>query len=272
VISCVITSFNQKETLKEAIESVIGQGSVVDEILIADDASTDGSQDAIRSFSLDDERIVPIFRGTNLGVSANRDLALRQAKNALVTTLDGDDLFSPGKIDREFQKMQKTRAQIVFSDIEVLREDEGVEELQSLDEFAALSAEERLAWIVERRGAIPRDMLMDREAVVSAGGYKHGLKRYEDWDLKIRLAAGDLRWTYSAGIGTVYRVSRKGLSGVNRFRLLMDGWAVLDENAYLIRNRLGPAARNRARMAAIRRQFTPPYGMVRRLFRRLGVV
>ena len=80
-VSCVITCYNNTEYIGIAIESVIRQTHAVDEIIVSDDASTDGSQDIIRSFADQYGNISAIFRDRNLGISANRDLAMRQARS-----------------------------------------------------------------------------------------------------------------------------------------------------------------------------------------------
>ena len=99
-ITVVITSFNNSTWLKECVESVAGQTMPVDEIIITDDASTDGSQDLIQSLAAIHPRIRPILRETNIGVAANRDLAVREARGELITTLDGDDYYYPEKIEK----------------------------------------------------------------------------------------------------------------------------------------------------------------------------
>ena len=100
-ISCVIVSYNNGDLLENAVMSVVKQTRPLDEIIIADDASADGSQDLIDALSHAFPNINPIIRERNLGVSANRDLAMREAHGDFVTYLDGDDHFLPTKIEAE---------------------------------------------------------------------------------------------------------------------------------------------------------------------------
>lgn len=99
-ISCIIVSYNNGLFLKEAILSVVNQTLPVNEIIVADDGSTDGSRDLITSLAHEYSQIKPIFREKNLGVSINRDLAIRAAQSNLITTLDGDDCYSPKKLSK----------------------------------------------------------------------------------------------------------------------------------------------------------------------------
>ena len=100
-VSCIITSFNNSLYIKEAIESVLSQTRVPDEIIVADDASTDGSRDIIQSIAVNNKLVKPVFREKNLGVAANRDLAICDARSDFITTLDGDDFYYQSKIEKE---------------------------------------------------------------------------------------------------------------------------------------------------------------------------
>jgi GT2 family glycosyltransferase len=65
----LITSFNQKDYLREAVESVLAQTRPADQIVVADDASSDGSQDLIREYEERHSGIVEgVFNPKNLGI------------------------------------------------------------------------------------------------------------------------------------------------------------------------------------------------------------
>ena len=107
-VSCIVVCYNQEQTIADAVLSLVRQTRPPDEILVADDASTDGSRDVIRTLANSHKLIRPILRETNLGVSANRDLAVREATGHFVTALDGDDYALPAKIQRECEAIQRS--------------------------------------------------------------------------------------------------------------------------------------------------------------------
>ena len=95
-ISVIICSYNQSVILREAIDSVINQTLPASEIIVCDDASTDGSQELIRSLEIQSGGLIRgIFQERNVGVAANRNTGLKAATGELVTWLDGDDIFLP---------------------------------------------------------------------------------------------------------------------------------------------------------------------------------
>jgi len=100
-ISVVIPSFNRRHTLRRALQSVIGQTSPVDEIIVVDDGSTDGSSELVA----DEFPGVITIRQANLGVSAARNRGIAAAKCDWIALLDSDDSWLPQKI----QQIRSTR-------------------------------------------------------------------------------------------------------------------------------------------------------------------
>jgi glycosyltransferase involved in cell wall biosynthesis len=97
-ISLIITSYNQQEYLREAIESAIDQTVAAFEIIVADDHSTkDGSIETIREYAARYPGLVRgLFQEENVGIPKNRNSALRMVKGDHVAILDGDPM-TPGK-------------------------------------------------------------------------------------------------------------------------------------------------------------------------------
>jgi len=223
-VSCVVTSFNNSIWLNECIASVLAQTRPVDEIIIADDASTDGSQDLIRSLAARHPNTIrPVLRETNLGVAANRDLAVRAAAGDLITTLDGDDYYYPDKIEKELGALGRApRGAVAYSDFNLLDGNGAVSSTTSLSAIETLGHDELLQYLLFRKGMLPRDMLFPKQVFIDAGGYRHDLKIYEDWDLKLRMAREAGCWVYSGVVGLGYRRHGTGLSSVHA--IVHGGW------------------------------------------------
>ena len=94
MISVIITTYNRKEYLKNAIESVLNQSYKDIEIIIIDDCSTDGTEEEIKSLYSDNKNLY-IYRNTkNQGPGINRKYALtNKAKGEYIVFLDDDDIF-----------------------------------------------------------------------------------------------------------------------------------------------------------------------------------
>ncbi len=92
--SVIISVFNAERYLAAAIESVLGQTSPPDELIVVDDGSTDGS--AMVAAGYGDS--VHLLRQENRGTGAGRNRGIDAAAGELVAFLDADDLWEPGKL------------------------------------------------------------------------------------------------------------------------------------------------------------------------------
>ena len=221
-VSCIVVNFNNERFLERAVRSLLQQTRVPDEIIIADDASTDHSANIIRQFENADHRIKGVFRSRNIGVAANRDLAIRDSSGTYFTTLDSDDWFYPEKIEKELHALGNSDNAIACSDIDLVQNDRVFDTIRTEGFCRLTSSGEQLRFLVSRKKGMPRDMLMARSLYVEAGGMRHELKRYEDWDFKQRLADMGLAWKHSGITGMAYRREGAGLSSANQFRHSID--------------------------------------------------
>ena len=118
-ISVFIPSYNQKEYLAEAIESVLNQTLRPFEIIIVDDCSTDGSQKIIETYARAHPDLIRAFyQEKNLGIPRNKNFALEQVRGDIVTHLDGDDRFLPRNLEMRLATFMKDpEVKIVYSNM-----------------------------------------------------------------------------------------------------------------------------------------------------------
>jgi len=98
LVSVCISAHNSATSLSYAIESVRRQDYQNFELLIVDDASTDGTAEVAKHFAAMDDRIIAIANTRNRGTYWNRNLALSRARGVFFTTLDADDICHPQRI------------------------------------------------------------------------------------------------------------------------------------------------------------------------------
>lgn len=91
-ISAVLTTYNRRELLLQAVASVRGQTRKPDEIIIIDDGSRDGTDEQWRSTD------VRYVWQENAGTSAARNRGWQSATGEWVAFLDSDDLWLPDKL------------------------------------------------------------------------------------------------------------------------------------------------------------------------------
>ena len=98
-ISVILPVHNGQQYLHECIASVLRQHFTSFELLIADDASTDRSREIIHGFA--DSRIRFFERNENVGLFANLNRLVEEARAPLVRFLGQDDVLEPDCLERE---------------------------------------------------------------------------------------------------------------------------------------------------------------------------
>ncbi|MBN1507463.1 MAG: glycosyltransferase family 2 protein [Sedimentisphaerales bacterium] len=91
-VSVIIPTYNRREMVTRAIDSVTAQTQTDLEVIVVDDGSTDDTAEVVRGMS--DKRIRYVFR-SNGGPAGARNLGLARAKGQYVAFLDSDDFWPP---------------------------------------------------------------------------------------------------------------------------------------------------------------------------------
>ena len=77
------------------------------DMIVVDDASTDGSRDLLLNVSKDDPRIQLLFNANNIGLAASLNKALGHAKGPLIARMDGDDICFPERFEKQVDFFMK---------------------------------------------------------------------------------------------------------------------------------------------------------------------
>jgi glycosyltransferase involved in cell wall biosynthesis len=95
-ISVIINAQNGEKYLRQAIDSVFAQTFRDIELIVFDDASTDGTGNIACSYG---NRIIYLRSETQVPLGKARNLALRSARGVYVAFLDQDDIWLPEKLE-----------------------------------------------------------------------------------------------------------------------------------------------------------------------------
>lgn len=106
-VSVVIPCHNAAPFLAETLGSVAAQTQPVDEVVLVDDGSTDGSAEIAHAASQSTGLPLRVIRQPNLGVSAARNAAIAATSGDLIALLDADDLWHPAKIEKQVEYMRR---------------------------------------------------------------------------------------------------------------------------------------------------------------------
>ena len=96
-MSVVVPLYNHAAFVAEAVESILAQGRVVQEIIVLDDGSTDGSAAVVQGLVGRDPRL-RLERQANRGAHATINAAIALCGGEMVAILNSDDAWLPGRV------------------------------------------------------------------------------------------------------------------------------------------------------------------------------
>ena len=100
VVTIIIPVFNQSHTIKRCLDSILtNESNVNKEIILVNDGSSDDSETVCMQYA-NEYKEVKYFYQTNSGVSAARNLGIRNATGKYIFYLDADDELEAGTIEK----------------------------------------------------------------------------------------------------------------------------------------------------------------------------
>lgn len=97
-ISVALACYNGEEYIKEQLDSILAQTVPVDEIVISDDGSRDGTVSIISAY--EDPRIRLIFGNPRPGCCGNFEYALNHITGDVIFLCDQDDIWMANKVEK----------------------------------------------------------------------------------------------------------------------------------------------------------------------------
>lgn len=228
-VSVLVPVFNDAEHLGPALESIRRQCMQDFEVIVCDDASTDGSRSVASEFCGLDERFRLIENAENLGMTRNWNRALGFAIGRYVVKLDSDDAFEPQAL-AQLKAAMESDANPIAAYCRSLDCGPDLKPFSSyLGERAMVRAGiEPLAAHCRRGGAWYQLCFDDmqlwhsnaqmhrREALQAMGGWDEALGCASDTDLILRVLERDEPVCHVPYAGVLYRHRPGSVSGQYR--------------------------------------------------------
>lgn len=178
LVSVVIPTYDRPEMVRRAVGSVLAQGVPV-EVIVVDD----GSPEPYSAEGIAQAELVRVLRQPQcLGVSAARNRGMAAARGEYVAFLDDDDLWLPGKLSHQLERMAAAGSRWSFTGTSAVDE----------------QGRQRYAYLPNTLGSqsvgtdnpipSPSTVLVERELLWASGGFSSSLSVLADWDLWIRLS------------------------------------------------------------------------------------
>ena len=112
LVTIVMPAHNSQASLSESVQSVLAQTYTDWELIIVDDASSDGTLALAGQFAAGDPRIRVLPLEQNVGVAEARNRGIDAARGQYLAFLDSDDLWLPHKLETQIDFMQFQRSRL----------------------------------------------------------------------------------------------------------------------------------------------------------------
>ena len=184
MVSIVLPTYNRKGTLEKAVWSVIDQTYEDWELVVVDDASTDGTEELMRSFIEKDWRINYIREDQNRGSNYCRNLGVKRAKGSYIAFLDSDNYWEKEKLEIQINVIKESKEEVAFVFCDEIINNGETEAVFPDRNFIECDIGEALLItnIVDTNTA-----LVKRTCFEKAGGFDENMPRLQDWELFFRM-------------------------------------------------------------------------------------
>lgn len=108
--------------ITETIHSVISQTHTDWELLIVDDASTDGTVALVQNIAVQDDRIRYFVNAEHAGIAPTRNRCIEKSKGRFLAFLDADDVWHPNKLQQQLQFMLEHQVGFSYSSYDLIDE------------------------------------------------------------------------------------------------------------------------------------------------------
>jgi glycosyltransferase involved in cell wall biosynthesis len=191
-VSVICTSYNHALYVEQALQSVVAQTYPNVELIVIDNASTDGTSDRIEAFRQQHPNLTFIQNGSNLGLCRAFNQGLALARGRYVIDLSADDVLLPQRIARQVELFESLAGPyaVVFSNAAYIDgQNQPLGYFYPIDEQGRAQVRVPTGRVFEsvltKHFICTPTMMMRKDVLNELGGYDESLQ-YEDFDIWVR--------------------------------------------------------------------------------------
>ena len=184
-VSIIIPTCNRNSLLRRAVRSVLDQTYQNIEVLIINNGDMN-IKDILKDF--EDERINYLDNTITKGLSATRNMGLKNAKGRYIAYLDDDDIYYPEHIETLFNYLENNKAHVAYTDALRAYMEEHNDTLVTIHKDRPYSVDFDPNVILIQNIMPVLTVMHRRECIEKAGYFDETLTNYEDWEFWIRLS------------------------------------------------------------------------------------
>lgn len=177
-IDIIIPTFNRSQWISRAVDSVLNQSYQDFSLYVIDDGSTDETQKILEVYASNPK--ITLIKQSNKGVSAARNLGVRNSHNEWISFLDSDDEWLPHKLAAQIEYLNR-HPQINFLHAEEIWMRNGVRVNPKIKH--SKSGPDLFKRSLEFCLISPSTVILKRDLFTSLGMFDENFLVCEDFDL-----------------------------------------------------------------------------------------
>lgn len=215
-VSIIVPCYQVEETLQETIDAVLRQTYDQWELLLVDDASSDGTAEILEAAENGPfgEQIKVIRNSVNQGLGATRNCGLENARGEFIAFLDADDYWNETYLEEGVSQFGRADpADLIYSQITTFGDCDD-EAQQGYVQKPKRFAGDFMKQIFTRCFFIPSAVMMRREVYERVGGFRNNrkLQGTEDHEYWIRCLDAGFKFGENPGGVCFYRRHEKSMT------------------------------------------------------------
>lgn len=209
LVSVIVPHYNMGGHLPETLENIVAFDYPNLEIVLVDDASTNAeSRQLVELLGRSQTEGLKVVRlPSNVGLSAARNVGIREASGEYVVTLDADDLLDIGFVAKAVRALESRPEFDVVVTPAAYFVDGSPSPLETAGtdatDYAVFTGEAKLAGLLQNRYSTATAAF--RKSLLERFPYNEDLHCYEDWSLYMRLVDANVRFIVSTDACFFYR-------------------------------------------------------------------
>ncbi len=185
LVSVILPTYNREKYIARAIESVWKQSYENMELIVINDASTDGTGNLINNLAKDNPKIIVLHNEVNLGMVASFNKAINVAQGKYIARLDDDDVWCSGeKIEKQVDFLEKNPAYCLVGG-GVIKVDKHDKEIVRY--LLPKEDEDIRKTILVNNTFAHTTVLFRKDTFLEVGGYDEQFPFVQDWDLWLKM-------------------------------------------------------------------------------------
>jgi len=236
LVSVIISTYNSSEYVLETLSSVLNQSWKEVELIITDDCSTDTTLELCKEWLYLHEgrfvRTALLSSRINTGVSANANRGLQVARGNWIKFLGADDTLKTDCLsDNMTWLVNHPEIKVLFSKVEVYKDNFNPQNLlrtipddphgkgSIVASERSAASQYKMLLLCDRIHFTP-SVFINRETLISVGGFDERYKLLEDYPLWLKLTKGGYKLYYFDNVTVNYRIHENAINNTGKEYLI----------------------------------------------------